>query len=222
MDSRKLRIVLRVLGVIAIVPLVGMIGLIVCESRQITLPALYFRLVPSKSLALSYWMIAAIAISLLLLITIPPLFIACKYGHIPNIFLFVAQTFLTFVFHQISEMEQVCERDGEDARYEFRDWFTCDINTEAYYDVLKMRYLTLTDDKYALADAVAQWVTKRCMADYWFFIVFLAMASVAYVVVVVISVWMMVSNYSWRDLLLNSEYRRIDGEVIHETIDISK
>ena len=222
--SRKCRNVFRVLGVIAIVPLVGMIGLIVCELRQITLPAMYSRLVPSKSLAVSYAMIPTVTINLLAFITWPPLLIAFKYGHITSLVIFYLSGSCVIMAEslQVAEMKQVCLDDREAARYEFRDWFTYGINTEAYYDVLKMRYLTLTDDKEDMADAVAQWVTKRCMADYWFFIVFLAMTMVGYVGVMVMSVCLLDTECSGRDLFLNSEYRRVDGEVIHETIDISK
>ena len=222
--SRACTIVLGVVGVIAIVPVVGMIGLLVCEWRRTTFPAVYFKLCPHEPIAFAHAMIPILAINLFSFITALPVLIAFKYVYIANglIFLGSGIAIITIESMRLTVTEGgLCEEAGHNATSIFKDLFTDDINTEAYYDVLEMMYLMSTHGKYRLADAAGPWVAKLCMVDRSFFAMFFGMAMVAYASFLGYVV-IMVYAPSWRDLILNSEYRRIDGEVIHETIDISR
>ena len=108
-----------------------------------------------------------------------------------------------------------CSDGGHNATSIFSGLFTDDINTEAYYDVLEMRYLTSTHGGYSLADRAGKWAAKQCMVGTTTFVIFYSMA----VSNIVVGAFMTAFA---RSLIGNSEYQRIDGEVIHETIDISK
>ena len=206
------------MGVIALVPLVGAIGVIGCQVQRLTLPALYFKLNKKDSLWVYYLMIALLVIHIFTILAFP--LVSSDSGCQPLLIAFSVALACGVMGCGLGPLGRTTEDfccDGT-AASTLRDLFTDDINTEAYYDVLKLMYLTSTCGKYALADAAGEWVAKQCMADTTTFIIFYSMA-LCNIITMPLQVCF---PLSWRNLIGNSEYQRIDGEVIHETIDISK
>ena len=207
------------LGVVSLIPLVGAIGLIVCGWQRITLPAVYFKLFKEDSVGVYFAMIAISAIQLFTIIAWP-VTSSCCWRLASGIL--STWSSIAIMLCGLKPLERTandyCSDGGHNATSIFRDLFTDDINTEAYYDVLEMRYLTSTHGGYSLADRAGKWAAKQCMVGTTTFVIFYSMA----VSNIVVGGFMTTFASSWRDLIRNSEYRRIDGEVIHETIDISK
>ena len=203
------------LGVVSLIPLVGAIGVIGCQVQRLTLPALYFKLNKKDSLWVYYLMIALLVIHIFTILAFP--LVSSDSGCQTLLIVFSEALAYGVLGCGLGPLGRTTEDfccDGT-AASTLRDLFTDDINTEAYYDVLKLMYLTSTCGKYALADAAGEWVAKQCMADTTTFIIFYSMA----VSNIVVGAFMTAFA---RSLIGNSEYQRIDGEVIHETIDISK